>query len=439
MRQKLEKWWKRIIIAGLVISIVSVGFVVYPKQKQIVLTFGMFAGNQWNVPDDDCYKMIDQAIKEFEEEYPNVKIKYQSGILKDDYSEWVSENALKGDLPDIFMVLPEDFSTFSSVGVLKNLDSYIRDDSSFDKTSYYKASYDAGAYKQHQYALPYESVPTLMLVNKTLLQKEHIKMPDNNWTWDDFYKICKKVTKDTNGDGRLDQFGVYDYQWDDATLSNGGKIFNASGTKCNLSSKAMENAVLFTKKIQKISSFTNLTSDDFDSGNIAFSPMTFSEFRTYKPYPWKINKYFDFKWDCIRLPSGPDGANKTRVDNLLMGISNQTKNSEMAWKFLKKLCYEKKTQQNIFKYRQGISPLRSVTRSKQAQQTLEKSIGEDMSAKMNLLDELMENAMEIPKFRKYNEAYQQIDSEMTRILTDEEQYDSNILKLKQEIDKLLNQ
>ena len=61
------------------------------------------------------------------------------------------------------LVLPEDFSTFSSVGVLKNLDSYIRDDSSFDKTSYYKASYDAGAYKQHQYALPYESVPTLML------------------------------------------------------------------------------------------------------------------------------------------------------------------------------------------------------------------------------------------------------------------------------------
>ena len=32
-----------------------------------------------------------------------------------------------------------------------------------------------------------------------------------------------------------------------------------------------------------------------------------------------------------------------------------------------------------------------------------------------------------------------IDSEMTRILTDEEEFDSNILKLKQEIDKILNQ
>lgn len=55
-------------------------------------------------------------------------------------------------------------------------------------------------------------------------------MPGNHWTWDDFYKICQKVTKDTDGDGRLDQFGVYNYKWNDATLSNGGTLFNQSGT-----------------------------------------------------------------------------------------------------------------------------------------------------------------------------------------------------------------
>ena len=391
MRQKLEKWWKRIIAVGLVISLLSVGFVIYPKQQKIVLTFGMFAGNKWDVPDDNCYQMIDQVIKEFEKEYPNVTIKYESGVMKDDYSEWLSQKALKGDLPDVFMVLPEDFSIFSSVGMLKNLDSYTKIDKAFKKSNYYEGSYDAGTYKGTQYALPYESVPTLMLVNKTLLKKEHIKMPGNHWTWDDFYKICQKVTKDTDGDGRLDQFGVYNYKWNDATLSNGGTLFNQSGTKCNLSSEPIENAILFTKKIEKISSF------------------------------------------------GPDGENKTQVDNLLMGISNQTKQGDMAWQFLKKLCYETKTQQKIFQYRQGISPLKAVTNSKQAQQVLEKSMGENMTDKMKLLDELMNNALQIPKFRRYNEAYQKIDSEMTRILTDEEEFDSNILKLKQEIDKFLNQ
>lgn len=238
MRQKLEKWWKRIIAVGLVISLLSVGFVIYPKQQKIVLTFGMFAGNKWDVPDDNCYQMIDQVIKEFEKEYPNVTIKYESGVMKDDYSEWLSQKALKGDLPDVFMVLPEDFSTFSSVGMLKNLDSYTKIDKAFKKSNYYEGSYDAGTYKGTQYALPYESVPTLMLVNKTLLKKEHIKMPGNHWTWDDFYKICQKVTKDTDGDGRLDQFGVYNYKWNDATLSNGGTLFNQSGTKCNLSSES---------------------------------------------------------------------------------------------------------------------------------------------------------------------------------------------------------
>lgn len=36
------------------------------QTTKIVLTFGMFAGNKWDVPDDNCYQMIDQVIKEFE-------------------------------------------------------------------------------------------------------------------------------------------------------------------------------------------------------------------------------------------------------------------------------------------------------------------------------------------------------------------------------------
>lgn len=41
-----------------------------------------------------------------------------------------------------------------------------------------------------------------MLVNKTTTKRD-IKMPGNHWTWDDFYKICQKVTKDTDGDATV--------------------------------------------------------------------------------------------------------------------------------------------------------------------------------------------------------------------------------------------
>ncbi len=101
---------------------------------------------------------------------------------------------------------------------------------------------------------------------------------------------------------------------------------------------------------------------------------------------------------------------------------------------LKKLCYETKTQQRSFSIVRNLT-IKSCDEFKTSTAGIRKSMGENMTDKMKLLDELMNNALQIPKFRRYNEAYQKIDSEMTRILTDEEEFDSNILKLKQEIDK----
>ncbi len=106
-----------------------------------------------------------------------------------------SNQALNGALPDVFMVLPEDFTTFASIGILKNLETMFKGRRILKKDAFYQGCYDAGTYKGNQYALPYESVPSLMLVNETLLEKNNISLPDNRWTWNDFYNICKKITK----------------------------------------------------------------------------------------------------------------------------------------------------------------------------------------------------------------------------------------------------
>ena len=64
--KRMTKVWGMLCLAGLLISLyLGVSFLV-PKQGKIVLTFGMFSGNQSDVPNDDCYKIIDETIKEFE-------------------------------------------------------------------------------------------------------------------------------------------------------------------------------------------------------------------------------------------------------------------------------------------------------------------------------------------------------------------------------------
>lgn len=88
---------------------------------QDVLRVGIFYGSNWEVPGTVHYEILDKAIKKFKSKYPNIKVEYEKGILSDDYSEWLSEQILKGEEPDVYLVLDEDFHTLASLGALKNL------------------------------------------------------------------------------------------------------------------------------------------------------------------------------------------------------------------------------------------------------------------------------------------------------------------------------
>ena len=81
------------------------------------------------------------------------------------------------------------------------------------------------------YAVPYECVPTLMCINKSLLESEGITVPSGDWTWEDFYNICARVTRDTDGDGEIDQFGCCGYTWQDALTANGASLFTEDGIR----------------------------------------------------------------------------------------------------------------------------------------------------------------------------------------------------------------
>jgi multiple sugar transport system substrate-binding protein len=44
--------------------------------------------------------------------------------------------------------------------------------------------------------------------NKNLFDQAGVAYPQAGWSWDDFLKAAQALTKDTNGDGATDQYGV---------------------------------------------------------------------------------------------------------------------------------------------------------------------------------------------------------------------------------------
>lgn len=408
------------------------------RPRQLTLTIGVFAGSNWDVPNGDCYKIIDQAIERYEKEYPMVQIEYESGILKEDYSEWLSAKYLKGEEPDVFMILGEDFNTLSALGALKNLDSLIQKDQQFHIEDYYASVLYSGQYYNHQYALPYESNPTLMFVNQMLLKKEHIHLPDNDWTLDDFYTICQQVTKDTNNDGQIDQYGCYNYDWLDSVYSHKVNLFDENGESCYLNQKDVKNAISFVQKIYNLNQGYTVTSQDFDMGKVAFAPMSFAEYRTYKPYPYRVKKYSQFEWDCIQMP-GADENNSSEVSSLLMGISLRTSHIQEAWEFLKLLTYDTQTQKTLFQYSQGISSLKTVIQSDDVESLLNSNILEDTQVNLNLLNDVMENAMSQSQFRKYNSAIVTMDTQINQMIQNNEDLDLSLISLQNEINEYLRE
>lgn len=425
--------------AGFILCIL-IALIVIRQERQIKIELGIFVGSNWDVANANSYVIIDKAIERFEREHKNVKIHYYSGILKRDYSEWLTQQLLLGKMPDVFMILSNDFNLLASLGVLKNLEKLMEQDASFDREKYFTTSLLTGQYNGIQYALPYETVPTLMFVNKTLLRNEGIEVPDSDWTWDDLYEISKKVTKDTNGDGHLDQFGTYNYDWLDAVYTNGVVLFEGGDNKISLVNEKVIQAVKFIKQLYDLNQGRKVTQDDFDSGKVAFMPLTFADYRTYKTYPYKIKKYLSFQWDCITLPAGPNGGNISEVNSLLMGISNKTKHEKLAWEFLKLLTYDEEIQMDIFRYSQGASVLKNVTGSKEAEVILQEYMEESEKVIDNeLLSRVIEQGMVAPQFLKYKEAVSLATSEIQGIIENDKNIDSSLKILQNKINQYLKQ
>ena len=328
-----------------------------------------------------------------------MKVEYVSGIPANDYSEWLAGQILLGTEPDLYFVLPEDFDLLVSSGALAQLDERIAADPEFDTAVYYEPCLRSGQSEGKQYALPHESVPTILFVNKTLLENNGISMPDNDWTWEDFYSICQQVT-----DVDQRQYGVYGYSWLDAMYSNGASLFSEDGRSCFLAEENVLEAIAFSRRLRDLNGGYSVTSRDFDVGRVAFCPLLYSEYRAYQPYPWRVKKYSAFQWDCVSMPAGPSGANISELHTMMLGISSRTRHEDLAWDFCKLLSIDEEVQRRLYTQSHGISPLPAVAEDPELLLQIHHDIPEGSGFSPEMIHQIMSNAAVAPKFDAYSQA-----------------------------------
>lgn len=348
---------KRYIILSVVLIVLVIisGIFIYQK-KQKVITIGIYSDSSWDVPNDNEYKFIDYIVKKFEKENPNVKVKYESGINKNDYLEWLSQKIVDNKAPDVFIVPSEQFGFLSSLGTMRNL-NYFMDLSGLNTDDYYPTNLKAGMSAGKQYALPLESNPI----------------------------------------------------WKDAAQAYNAKLFNSQGTASYFNSDKVRQALTMMEKLYNLQKDYKVTADDFDKGKVAFLPMTLAQYRTYESYPYRVSRYSSFSWTCIRMPGATPDINSTYVNTSMVAMSSQSTHPLLSWKLVKFLSNNGDVQQKLFTYSQGASVLKSVMKSKDITENLQKENNADNALTEEKFASIMAKSQKYPEFKNYNNVMQTAD------------------------------
>jgi len=307
----------------------------------------------------------------------------------------------------------------------------------FREEDYYTKALMAGQYYGRQYALPFEVAPTFLVVNRSLLKKENLDISTENWTWDTFYDVCAGVTKDLDGDGNLDQFGVYDYGWENAFYTNDDMLFPNDGSDIAYNDNRMTETISFMKKMYALNQGTVVQESDFDEGKVAFKIFSMPEYRAYGTYPYRILKYENFEWEAIPLPSGPNGSRSSRLYTVQMGMSSRAKNKELAFEFIKFATSQAEVQQKVWDETYALPAIRSVVESIYHSNIPE--VRENKVVNANFLEEIIDQSYQDPHFKKYAPLKTLMNQQIFQIIAQDMDIPSGLKELREELEKKIEE
>ncbi len=172
-------------------------------------------------------------IAAFEDANPDILVQLEAVAGRDYYTRLLTQLAAK-DAPDIMQIGDDAVPMFVGKGAFLPLDDFLAGEYPLDLGIYLPGVVDPGKFEGKQYLLPKDFSPLGVYYNKKIFDEAGVAYPQDGWTWDDLVKTAQTLTKDSNGDGQTDVWGIqlpaswttgFEY-W---VAASGGKLISEDG------------------------------------------------------------------------------------------------------------------------------------------------------------------------------------------------------------------
>ncbi len=275
------------------------------------------------------------------------KIHVNAQHVPDDYSNKLASQVAAGKAPDIAYVSTSVAPTYAQEGKLLFVEDLLKEDKSFIDNVLPIAQWKVNG-KVAFFSTALESL--LITYNKDIFDEHKVAYPPSDASkalnWDDFVKLCKSVTFDSNGnDANSPDFNpenIATYGLSMTTYlnhilmllnSNGGSILNQDSTNTAFNSPEWIDTM---KKVQDLIYVHHVVPTPAKADSLAAEAMLTGQVAMTLDGNWSFLDYNDQKLNvgCAVFPDLGKGPSTMSAPGVT-AIFASTKHPEEAWDFYK--------------------------------------------------------------------------------------------------------
>ena len=321
----------------------------------------------WPGGGSNYQQLKDQIIPMFEKENPNIKIQLE-------YQPWdqfwtkLKTQIAAGDAPDFWLSDGVYVMEYAARGALKDLTEWVEKD--FNAEDYFTLDFAKDA-NGRIWGVPREIQTVALYYNKKMFDAAGVQYPDETWGWDTLLSESKKLTKDTNGDKRTDQYGFWAANWISGgwfnfIYQNGGAILDSTRKKSRLNEhEAIEAVEFMVDMIHKYKvSPTIEASSSVGGDNAIFQSNVVAMYPNNYAMSASFNKTEDFDYDVTVLPKGRVRAISYNANPFVINAKAAPEKAKAAWEFIKFFAGNESIQKMWAESGYGIPILKKVVYSK---------------------------------------------------------------------------
>ena len=228
-----------------------------------------------------------------------------------DYEKQLTLGIASGELPDLVILDGCSMASFIQLGLFGDIS-----DADINWDEYIEGPLESTMMDGKHYGIPFATNCTALYYNKDMFDAAGIDYPDGSWTWDEFYDIAEKLTKE---DGSQYGFAANPSNeqdtWMNIVYSMGGTILtddNKSGFDDPNTIKAMEFVDKCVKNVMPPASTMSETGTDvlFGSGKVAMISQG-----SWMVSAFKDNDYIKEHCDVARLPKDAETGESVSLYN----------------------------------------------------------------------------------------------------------------------------